>query len=262
MNLSLWIVGKNEDGYHNLITIFYKIPIYDEIWVEEWDEPMIICEGIKSTSGNTVYKALKFLSDYVGRNVCLKIKIKKRIPVGGGLGGGSSDAATVLKAANRIFKLNLGEEDLVKIGSKVGADVPFFIIPQRAAIGRGIGNILEPVDLDIRSDWVLVFPSFPVPTKLAYDLFDSLGKFTDPSYAERKAEEIVKEFKRGNIPSLENDFEKVIHKRYPEIGKIKDILTRNGWNALMSGSGSSVFGIGEGDLDKLDWPYKVWYWSE
>jgi len=158
VNLGLWITGTDEDGYHRITTLFYRIPLYDEIIVDRWHESIVKCEGIHSTSDNTVYKALRFLSEYVGQSVCLKVIIKKRIPVGAGLGGGSSDAAAVLHAANRIFNLGLSLQELIRVGAKVGADVPFFLLPERAAIGRGRGYELEPVDLYIPGEWILIFP--------------------------------------------------------------------------------------------------------
>lgn len=262
VNLSLWITEKLPNGYHRILTLFYKIPIYDEIWVEEWDDIRVKCEGIKSESTNTVYKALKYLSEYVGREICLKIRIKKRIPVGGGLGGGSSDAAAVLKVANEIFKLGLSLRELSKIAVKVGADVPFFLLPHRAAIGRGIGEELEPIDLTVRGKWVLVFPAFPVPTKLAYSLIEIKGIYTNEKNAEEKLRELIKNLKEGKKVKLENDFENVIFERFPEIGEIKSTLVRNGWNSVMSGSGSSVFGLNGEGFENLKGSYKIWFWEE
>ncbi len=262
VNLGLWITGKLPSGYHKILTLFYKIPICDEIWVEEWDKSLVKCEGIKSTSTNTVYKALKYLSEFVGQNICLKVRIKKRIPVGGGLGGGSSDAAAVLKAANVIFKLGLDIDELTEVALKVGADVPFFLLPQRAAVGRGIGEVLEPLDFKIKGRWVLVFPSFPVPTKLAYNLVSERGIFTDERVAEEKLNEMIKSLTVGKIPEFENDFEDVVFERFPELKSIKHTLIKNGWVAVMSGSGSSIFGLNGNGFEGLKWPYKIWFWEE
>ncbi len=262
VNLSLWITGRLPNGYHRIITLFYKVPIYDEIWVEEWEDIKVKCEGIKSESTNTVYKALKYLSEYVGKKLCLKVRIKKRIPVGGGLGGGSSDAAAVLKAANEIFKLGLSVKELSEVAVRVGADVPFFILPQRAAIGRGIGEDLEPVDLMLKGKWILVFPAFPVPTKLAYTLIESKGKYTDEREAENKLIDLIERLKAGDKVKLENDFEKVVFQEFPEIAEIKGSLVKNGWNSLMSGSGSSVFGLNGEGFEGLKSSYKIWFWEE
>jgi len=263
VNLGLWITGKEPDGYHRLVTLFYKIPLYDEIWVRPWKESQVKCEGIRSTSDNTVFKALEQLSRYVGKSLCLKIVIKKRIPVGAGLGGGSSDAAAVLNVANRIFNLNLSVEELMEVGAKVGADVPFFILPHRAAIGRGRGYDLEPIDLHIEGEWLLIFPNVSVPTKGAYDLVDRMGIFTPPEEAERKLARLVDAIKRGHgsLP-LENDFERVILDRYPAIGRAKDLLLKWGWDAVMSGSGSSVVGVGGDRLGLPTGKLKVWFWRE
>jgi len=262
VNLSLWITGRLPNGYHRILTLFYKIPIYDEIWVEEWENTKIRCEGIKSESTNTVYKALKYLSEYVGRELCLKVRIKKRIPVGGGLGGGSSDAAAVLKAANEIFKLGLSLKELCEVAVKVGADIPFFLLPNRAAVGRGIGEELEPIDLQVKGKWILVFPAFPVSTKLAYSLVQIGRDYTDEREAEDRLKNLIEGLKKGERVKLENDLEKVVFERFPEIGEIKRSLMKNGWNPVMSGSGSSVFGLNGVGFENLKSSYKIWFWEE
>ncbi|EJF06001.1 4-diphosphocytidyl-2C-methyl-D-erythritol 2-phosphate synthase [Thiovulum sp. ES] len=242
--------------------MFYKIPIYDELWVEEWEEIKVTCEGIRSGSTNTVYKALNYLSEYVGKKICLKVRIKKRIPIGGGLGGGSSDAAAVLKAANEIFKLGLSVRELSEVAIKVGADVPFFILPNRAAIGRGIGEDLEPLDINVRGKWILVFPAFPVPTKFAYSLIESKGKYTPEDEAEEKLKELIKGLKEGKEVRFENDFEDVVFEKFPEIGEIKGSLVKMGWNSSMSGSGSSVFGLNGEGIEEMKSSYRIWFWEE
>ncbi len=262
VNLGLWITGTDEGGYHRITTLFYRIPIYDEIEVDLWHESVVRCEGIRSTSNNTVFKALKHLSEYVGESLCLKVVIRKRIPVGAGLGGGSSDAAAVLYAANRIFNLGLSLKELMEVGAKVGADVPFFLLRERAAIGRGRGYDLEPIDLKVPGEWILVFPGVPVSTRRAYDLFDSEGTFTPPDVAERKVKDLVEALRAGEVPPLENDFERVILPRFAPIREAKDLLVRGGWRAVMSGSGSTVFGIGGGEIPLLGGKNRVWYWRD
>jgi 4-diphosphocytidyl-2-C-methyl-D-erythritol kinase len=262
VNLGLWITGVEEDGYHRITTLFYRIPLHDEIIVDRWHESVVKCEGIRSTSDNTVFKALKFLSDYVGRSLCLKVVIRKRIPVGAGLGGGSSDAAAVLHAANRIFNLGLSLNELIRVGAKVGADVPFFLLRERAAIGRGRGYDLEPVDLSVPGEWILIFPGVSVSTRKAYDLFDSHGCFTPPDVAERKVRELITALREGDFSMLRNDFEQVILPRFRAVRKARDMLTKGGWNAVMSGSGSTVFGIGGGELPLVDGKFRIWYWRE
>ncbi|NPA80780.1 MAG: 4-(cytidine 5'-diphospho)-2-C-methyl-D-erythritol kinase [Thermotogae bacterium] len=261
VNLGLWITGVENDGYHRIITLFYKIPLYDEILVEPWSSSLVRCEGLKSTSDNTVFKALKYLGDHVGRNLCLKITIRKRIPVGAGLGGGSSDAAAVLRVANRLFNLNLPLHELIEVGAKVGADVPFFLLPTRAAIGRGRGYDLEPLDLRLPGEWILVFPGVSVSTRRAYETFDREGTFTPPDEAERKVRRLVEAIRRGEFEG-ENDFEQVILPNFPLVREAKEELARRGWRALMSGSGSTVFGVGGGELPLLRRRFKVWHWHE
>ncbi len=262
VNLGLWITGVEEDGYHRITTLFYRIPLYDEILIDHWHDTEVRCEGMRSTSDNTVFKALRYLSEYVGKSLCLRITIRKRIPVGAGLGGGSSDAAAVLDVANRLFGLGLSLEELMEVGAKVGADVPFFLLPERAAIGRGRGYDLEPVDLHVPGEWVLVFPGVSVSTRRAYDLFDSEGRFTPPDVAERKVRELVAALREGDLSLLENDFEQVILPKFPAVRRAKERLRRAGWKAVMSGSGSTVFGIGGGKVPLMGGKSKVWYWRE
>lgn len=262
VNLGLWITGVEEDGYHRITTLFYRIPLYDEILVDLWHETRVKCEGMRSTSDNTVFKALRYLSEYVGESICLKVTIRKRIPVGAGLGGGSSDAAAVLVVANRMFDLGLSLKELMEVGAKVGADVPFFLLPERAAIGRGRGYDLEPVDLQIPGEWALVFPGVSVSTRRAYDLFDREGKFTPPDVAERKVKDLIAALREGDYSLLENDFEQVILPRFPAVRRAREYLTRAGWNAVMSGSGSTVFGLGGGKVPLMGGRNRVWYWRE
>ncbi len=109
---------------------------------------------------------------------------------------------------------------------------------------------------------MLVFPAFPVPTKLAYSLIESRGIYTNEKDAEEKLRELIKSLKGGKKVKLENDFENVVFERFPEIGEIKSTLVRNGWNSVMSGSGSSVFGLNGEGFENLKGSYKIWFWEE
>ena len=262
VNLSLWIVGKERSGYHRILTLFYKIPLYDEILIDHWKESLVRCEGLKSTSDNTVYKALKYLSEYTGRNLCLKVVIKKRIPVGAGLGGGSSDAAAVLHAANLMFDLNLSLEELVEVGAKVGADVPFFLLGERAAIGRGRGYDLQPVDVKVPGNWILVFPTTPVSTRWAYETFSKHCRFTPEEEAEERLQNLIEALRRGGDFQMENDFERVILPRIGPVREAKEALRGAGFKALLSGSGSTVFGVGGKGIPTFPPRFKVWVWRE
>jgi 4-diphosphocytidyl-2-C-methyl-D-erythritol kinase len=188
---------------------------------------------------NIVYRAAQRIMKKGGRFQPVRIQIRKRIPVGGGLGGGSSDAAATLVAMNRLLKLRLSRAALEKIARSLGADVPFFI-RGRPARARGIGERLQPLR-GLPHFWaVIVFPGFPVSTGWAY------GKLRV------KLTKLVVNTSIINSPKnldelsrlLVNDLESVTLKRYPAIGFLKERLLREGaGSALMAGSGSSVFGI-------------------
>ncbi|MFH1645089.1 MAG: 4-(cytidine 5'-diphospho)-2-C-methyl-D-erythritol kinase [Candidatus Omnitrophota bacterium] len=146
INLFLDVLNKRPDGYHNIVTIFQRIALYDTIKVKKTAKYIsLLCDSSDVPSGknNIVYKAAKLMRAELGIKDGLDITLKKRIPVCAGLGGGSSDAAAVIKAINLIFNLNLSPGRLRAIAANVGADVPFFLTDESCAIGRGVGERLR-----------------------------------------------------------------------------------------------------------------------
>jgi 4-diphosphocytidyl-2-C-methyl-D-erythritol kinase len=251
INLGLRVVGKRADGYHLLDTIMVPISLYDEIDIRKICGAArnqtggglieIICDHPNVPQGeeNIVYRAAQLIMKKSRRAQPILIHIKKNIPVGAGLGGGSSDAAATLVGLNRLFKLRLSIAMLKKMALSLGADVPFFI-QARPARAQGIGERLRPLRRLPRFWAVIVYPGFPVSTAWVYG---NLGrKLTKPIVntsitPSRKSLD-------GLTRQLENDLEGVTLKRYPEIGVLKQKLLREGaLQVLMSGSGSSVFGI-------------------
>jgi 4-diphosphocytidyl-2-C-methyl-D-erythritol kinase len=251
INLSLRAVGRRADGYHLIDSIMVPVSLYDEIEIrkrrrtagtqEAGEQIQISCNhpAVPLGKENIVYRAAQRIMKKGGRFQPVRIQIRKRIPVGGGLGGGSSDAAATLVAMNRLLKLRLSRAALEKIALSLGADVPFFI-RGRPARARGIGERLQPLR-GLPHFWaVIVFPGFPVSTGWAY------GKLRV------KLTKLVVNTSIINSPKnldelsrlLVNDLESVTLKRYPAIGFLKERLLREGaGSALMAGSGSSVFGI-------------------
>ncbi|HAX61997.1 MAG TPA: 4-(cytidine 5'-diphospho)-2-C-methyl-D-erythritol kinase [Elusimicrobia bacterium] len=227
INLFLDILGKRKDGYHNLKTIFQEISLPDEIWLKEIKTGVkIFCDNpkIPTDKRNLVYKAADLLKRYSGIKKGVEIKIKKRIPIGAGLGGGSSDAASVLKGLNKLWKLNFSKNQLIKIAKKIGADVPFFILGGKC-LGEGIGAQLTPLKIKKKEWYVIVKPSFEISTRTVYL-------------------RLTKTVKIDKIKKYINRLEDVVIPLYPEIKKIKDLLTESGAEfSLMSGSGSCVFGF-------------------
>lgn len=242
INLGLNIVSKREDGYHNLETVFYPIDLSDalEIVPSESDKPYRFFQtGIEikgDADDNLVIKALKLISEEK-QIPPIDIHLLKKIPFGAGLGGGSSDAAFMLKLLNEKFSLGYSENELMRFAAKLGADCAFFI-KNRPAFASGIGDKLEEIELDL-SDYffVLVKPDIFVPTKDAYSMIL-------PAKPDISLKEIIKKPVSEWKDLMKNDFEIPIFKKYPEIEAIKQNLYDMGAvYASMSGSGSSVFGF-------------------
>jgi 4-diphosphocytidyl-2-C-methyl-D-erythritol kinase len=251
INLSLRVIGRRADGYHLLDTIMVPISLYDEIEIRKTgiackkkstgDLIEISCDHPLVPLGkeNIVYRAAKLIMNKSRVAVPISIRITKGIPVGAGLGGGSSDAAATLVGLNRLFKLRLSPSRLEKIALSLGADVPFFI-RGRAARARGIGEKLRPLRRLPHFWSVIVYPGFPVSTAWVYR--NLRQKLTKPIVNTSIANS-PNSF--GDLATLlQNDLEAVTLKRYPEIALLKEKLLREGaLRVLMSGSGSSVFGI-------------------
>ena len=251
VNLRLRVVGKRKDGYHLLDTLMVPVSLYDDIVITKAKKDKtrqtfsgrlkVTCNHPLVPQGerNLAYKAAALLMRKSGIDLRLRIHIHKRIPVGAGLGGGSSDAAATMVGLNRLLRLRFSTKELEKLSLSLGADVPFFI-NARPARARGIGERLTPLGMLRRMWLVILYPGFPVSTAWVYrKLF---LKLTKPS-ANTSINSIP-----GNTNALRkllvNDLEVVTMSRYPELGLLKNRLTREGAiGTLMSGTGSSVFGV-------------------
>jgi 4-diphosphocytidyl-2-C-methyl-D-erythritol kinase len=251
INLYLRIVGRRPDGYHLLDSMMVPISLYDDIHItvargeRHGASPgaalVVRCDDPTVPDGETnlAYKAAALVCQEAGLQVQIDIHLRKRIPAGAGLGGGSSNAATVLKSLNALLALGWTEAHLCQLGARLGADVPFFIPCRPARIG-GIGEIVTTVaPLPTRSV-VLVVPPCSVSTPWAYQRFDELLP-VDLASAQPW------QFAPGQWPPREwliNDLERAVLPAYPPIAALKEGLLRLGAEGvLMSGSGSSVFGI-------------------
>ena len=248
INLSLRVVGKRRDGYHLLDTVMIPVGLYDEIEISrpktrgrKTKGLTVTCDHPLVPSGkqNLAYQAAALLLGRRAGRTPLHIHIRKNIPVGAGLGGGSSDAAATLRALNRLFHLKKSRRQLLSLAASLGADVPFFI-SGRPARARGIGDELSSLR-SMRRLWVVIlYPGFSVSTGWVYrNLSFKLTKGienTSLNFSARARKELVR--------SLVNDLEKVVFRHYPQVAFLKKRLVQEGAaGALMSGSGSSVFGI-------------------
>ncbi|MFH1541386.1 MAG: 4-(cytidine 5'-diphospho)-2-C-methyl-D-erythritol kinase [Elusimicrobiota bacterium] len=245
INLFLNILSKRKDGYHNIKTVFQEISLCDDIFIKkiaDTNKIKILCDNpsIPVDEKNLVYKAAGLLKKYCNIKKGIEIRIKKRIPVGGGLGGGSSNAATVLNGLNILWRLNLHKNQLTKIAKKIGADVPFFTYNGGRCLGEGIGNKLTPLKIKKTQWYVIVKPLCEISTSFVY------SQLVLP-LVKPKERMVLTKTKKNNTLDMDkynNDLEDIVIPLYPEIKKIKDLLIESGAEfSLMSGSGSCVFGV-------------------
>jgi len=241
VNIGLYVTARRPDGYHNLETILYPIPLYDELQVETNTKDQLEVKGIPiigEVEDNLIMKVVYLLRNEGHRIPPLSITLDKRIPTGAGLGGGSSDAASMMKLLNDMFNLRLSTQEMESKISKIGADCAFFINSQ-PAFAEGIGDILTPIDMEKLHGYYieLIKPDDFVSTKEAYAHIRP--KINDFALRESVALDIS-----DWRTHIKNDFETSIFPQHPTIKRIKDDLYNAGaLYAAMSGSGSSVFGI-------------------
>ena len=246
INLFLDITGKRNDGYHIINTVMQSVSLYDDVTVtleNDSGDIRLSCskDNIPCDSTNTAYKAAELFFEHTGiSRKGVSIKIKKRIPSQAGMAGGSTDAAAVLYALNELTDSRLTKDELAEIGEKIGADVPFCVYGGTMS-ASGIGTILSPLPDMPDCYFVIVMPDFRISTKQAYESSDRLGYDTVKSM-----EPLVNAVCSGNAAQtaalLYNKFEEVAD--IEEIGHIKSaMLEAGGLGALMTGSGSAVFGV-------------------
>jgi 4-diphosphocytidyl-2-C-methyl-D-erythritol kinase len=243
INIGLHILGKRTDGYHDLETVFHEINMFDEIELEPHDRLMMTADSIlvPIDETNLCLRAAQLLQSELKVQQGVMINLKKNIPIGAGLGGGSSDAAAVLVGLNKLWGLKLKNNRLRKIATEIGSDIPFFV-EGGTAYATGRGEILQHFDLDIPFWIVLVTPPRHVSTAWAYQSLksDRQGKAVDLRTA--LTEQIQEPKKLAAI--VQNDFEPSVFEAHPEILQTKEKLTECGaLFSLMTGSGSSVFGF-------------------
>ena len=229
INLFLHVLGRRQDGYHNIQTLFQLLDWGDEVHIRPDSGPLISRLPVTydvPESEDLVVRAAKLLQSETGCHRGAEIGVKKRIPPGSGMGGGSSDAATILLVLNRLWGCGLGLDELASLGATLGADVPVFV-QGRSAMAEGIGERLEPVSLGIRH-YVLVFPAFSVSTRAV---------FSDAMLA-RDSEPI-------SLPGAlagagRNDCEAVVREQFPALARMLEELEEWG-QPVMTGTGSGIF---------------------
>ena len=260
INLGLDVIRRREDGYHEVKMIMQSVDIMDILTFTKTQTHRIkiiagdsaVVEHIPTDDRNLIYKAAKLLLEKFPEKITgVEIHLEKNIPVAAGMAGGSTDAAATFTAMNELFELELSVEELMRLGVKIGADVPYCIMGG-TALSEGIGEILSPVCTPPFCYLVIVKPDLNVSTKYVYE---NLKLSEDIKHPDIDA--LLEAIREGNLHTMakrmENILETVTAVKYPVIEEIKEMLCRQGaLNALMSGSGPTVFGIfeNEGDAKK------------
>ena len=246
VNLHLEVLGKRQDGFHDIVSLFQAVDLCDRLTIRSLtDSSECVIHGMENipTRKNSIYQAARLFAGKCGLKTGVKISVEKRIPIGAGLGGGSSDVAGVLTGLNALFDYPLTETELAELGEQVGSDVPFFLLASTALV-TGRGECVQPVEGRTDYSLVLVFPGFPLSTPSAYR---ALSRLPGETVSTRLNPIEVLRYYASAHP-LEwpffNSFTDHLVSRY---SSIKDLLIRlKNCGALytaISGSGSSVFGI-------------------
>lgn len=245
INLGLDVVRRLENGYHEVKMVMQTVGIYDVLDFQRTDGGIVITTDsgeLPTGENNLIYKAAKLMMEKYHINEGVKIHLEKHIPIAAGMAGGSTDAAATLKGMNRLFDLGCSLKDLMELGVKIGADVPYCVMGG-TALAEGIGEKLTPL-APAPDCYVLVAkPDINVSTKYVYEHLDAQEISRHPDI-DGMVEAIAEESLQGILDRMENVLETVTVKAYPVIQTIKDRMKELGAiNSLMSGSGPTVFGI-------------------
>ncbi len=255
VNLALEVLYKREDGYHEIDSIMQQIDLCDELVFIEKDEGITIesnSSEVPLDSSNLVYKAWEIMKEFSGIDNGISIRIDKKIPIAAGLAGGSSNAAATLRAINQLWNLKLSEEELREIGVRIGADIPFCIMGGTAR-AKGIGEKLTRLESFNDKCILIANPGIRIASAYAYSKLDLDGEKYEPT-------KLIESMERNDLigvsAKLYNRLEKAIIAENPIIRTIKDMMNANGaLGSLMSGSGSTVFGIFD-DEEKMEFANK------
>ena len=259
INLGLRILGRRSDGYHDIVSLMVPVGLFDVVRVHPARSGIeLICpdSDLPTDQGNLVHRAALLLLRECGSDAGVRLELHKRIPVGAGLGGGSSDAAATLKGVNELLGSRLGNAELHRLAVRLGADVPFFLLGG-AALAEGIGDRLSPVAA-VPDVWtVLVYPGFQVPTRWAYEHLTLTTRANrsnvhghgasaggeGTAYRQRLLDRRCSTLE-DLLPLLVNDFEPLVFSHYPQLAEIKHALLAAGARAApMTGSGPTLVGL-------------------
>ena len=248
INLGLDVLGRRENGYHDVRMVMQTVYLYDRIIIKKKKTPGIELETnlyyLPVNENNLAYQAAKMLMDEFHVKEGLSMNLEKFIPVAAGMAGGSSNAAAVLFGINRMFSLGLTQKELMERGVKLGADVPYCIM-RGTVLAEGIGEILTPLSPMPKCYVLIAKPTVSVSTKMVYEKLDSHEIENHPDI-DGILEGLEKQDLKKIAHSMGNVLERVTVDAYPVIDKIKETMIKEGaLNAMMSGSGPTVFGLFE-----------------
>ncbi|MFM2166109.1 MAG: 4-(cytidine 5-diphospho)-2-C-methyl-D-erythritol kinase [Verrucomicrobiota bacterium] len=257
INLSLRILGKRPDGFHEIETRLVRLAFGDTVEIEHLGagtQVAFTCSDptVPSDESNLAFKALRAFESRTGQQSSWRIHLEKRIPHGAGLGGGSSNAATILRAANDLTGRPLSLPQLLEIAAQIGSDVPCFLLDSPAADGTGRGEIVQPAAFPQRLPVVLIKPPFPIPTPWAYKQWAGSKEIPGVLYAPQLCE----------WGAMVNDLERPVFQKYLLLPALKNWLLEHGEvrAALMSGSGSTMFAITDTDVQAAELAQKARAW--
>jgi 4-diphosphocytidyl-2-C-methyl-D-erythritol kinase len=241
INLGLNIVSKRSDGFHNLETIFYPLKLSDELSISKSDKFSFQTNNkiLIEDNNNLIIRAKDALENLLGTELHVNIYLKKNIPIGAGLGGGSSNAAATLLALTKLFNLKIQQNDLLDIALELGSDVPYFLNPV-SAFAESRGEIITPINLKINEYLLTVNPGIHISTKWAFGrITPKKTKISLKFFVEKDKIEI-----EDLISIATNDFEKIVFEHFLKVKEIKDKMMELGAIiSMMTGTGSTVWGI-------------------
>jgi 4-diphosphocytidyl-2-C-methyl-D-erythritol kinase len=247
INLLLRVLGRRADNFHEIFTVFQTVTLHDRLTFEclEGESLELECSahGVPSDETNLVHRAATALREHFGVRRGARIRLEKRIPSEGGLGGGSSDAAVALMALSSLWEIRTDRTELAAIGARLGADVPFFLTGG-TALGTGLGTEIHALDDITPKHLVIVAPGVKVSTAEAYVSLDAPALTKAETTVNLPISRTSAQISDSLCEVIHNDFEPLIFRLRPEIKRAYDALIETGARcALLAGSGSSVFGI-------------------